>query len=434
MLGDQQNCEDCGKFKELSSLAGTGTLTPREILELNAHLESCKECREVALQYLILTTQGIPTLAATYSERQEHCFWDDASTRQKLLARVRADRQPSFEADNDRLVAVQPRLLRRIAVKPLAQTLLAACLVITVGFGAYGLGLRAQNRGPVRAVAMSPDVRFQKLAADKKSVDDLLAVQAKRLSRLQEESSQKEQELARLRAALRALGDHSTELAAANDQSAGQLHALLQQRDALNAQLQEANHGYQSLRAELISLRGERDKTVLLSNSLEARIEELTAVNRDQERRLKNTEQFLTSDRDIRELMGARKLYIADVFDVDSGSRTRKPFGRVFYTQGKSLIFYAFDLDRQPGVVNANTFQVWGQKETAQGQQALPMNLGILYMDNESNRRWMMRFDDPKELAEIDAVFVTVEPRGGSQKPTSKPFLYALLRNEVNHP
>jgi len=48
--------------------------------------------------------------------------------------------------------------------------------------------------------------------------------------------------------------------------------------------------------------------------------------------------------------MGARKLYIADVFDVDSGSRTKKPFGRVFYTQGKSLIFYAFDLDRQPSV------------------------------------------------------------------------------------
>jgi len=39
-----------------------------------------------------------------------------------------------------------------------------------------------------------------------------------------------------------------------------------------------------------------------------------------------------------------------------------------------------------------------------------------------------MRFDDPKQLAEIDAVFVTVEPRGGSRKPTSKPFLYALLR------
>ena len=85
-------------------------------------------------------------------------------------------------------------------------------------------------------------------------------------------------------------------------------------------------------------------------------------------------------------------------------------------------------------MVNASAFQVWGQRETPQGEQASPKNLGILYMDNESNRRWVMRFDDPKQLAEIDAVFVTVEPRGGSHKPTSKPFLYALLRNEANHP
>ena len=55
-------------------------------------------------------------------------------------------------------------------------------------------------------------------------------------------------------------------------------------------------------------------------------------------------------------------------------------------------------------------------------------------MDSESNRRWVLRLDDPKQLAEIDAVFVTVEPQGGSQKPTGKPFLYALLRREANHP
>ena len=68
------------------------------------------------------------------------------------------------------------------------------------------------------------------------------------------------------------------------------------------------------------------------------------------------------------------------------------------------------------------------------GEKNRAMNLGILYMDSESNRRWALRLDDPKQLAEIDAVFVTVEPHGGSQKPTGKPFLYALLRREANHP
>jgi len=166
----------------------------------------------------------------------------------------------------------------------------------------------------------------------------------------------------------------------------------------------------------------------------ESRITELSAASHDQDRRLHDNEQYLASDRDIRELMGARKLYIADVFDVDSGSKARKPFGRVFYTQNKSLIFYAFDLDKEPGIKNAGAFQVWGQRDAELSEKPRPLNLGILYMDSEANRRWALRLDDPKQLAEIDAVFVTVEPRGGSQKPTGKPFLYALLRKEANHP
>jgi anti-sigma-K factor RskA len=85
-------------------------------------------------------------------------------------------------------------------------------------------------------------------------------------------------------------------------------------------------------------------------------------------------------------------------------------------------------------VKNASIFQVWGQRDNESEQKSHPTNLGILYMDSESNRRWVLRFDDPKQLAEIDAVFVTVEPRGGSQKPTGKPLLYALLRKEANHP
>jgi anti-sigma-K factor RskA len=64
----------------------------------------------------------------------------------------------------------------------------------------------------------------------------------------------------------------------------------------------------------------------------------------------------------------------------------------------------------------------------------MPQSLGILYLDNESSRRWLLRSDNAEQLEKLDSVFVTVEPRGGSPKPTGKPFLYALLRKEVNHP
>ncbi len=62
------------------------------------------------------------------------------------------------------------------------------------------------------------------------------------------------------------------------------------------------------------------------------------------------------------ELMGARDLYIAEVYDVGKTGATQKPYGRVFYTRGKSLIFYAYDLDQQAGLTNTRTFQAWGRR------------------------------------------------------------------------
>ena len=415
-------------------MAASGSLAPAELSELRAHLEHCEECREILLQYQILTTQGMSSLADVYGDRFEEAAWDGANVRERLLARVSNDQQMLLHRESPASVSVQFNFLQRIARNHFAKMALAAGLILAVTSGAYRLGLRKQIAPDVKIIPDLAEGQLQKLVQEKNAAGELSAAQTKKLAELQSESSAKQREIEKLQSALHAVEIRSSELAAVNSQSAAQLQSLLQQRNELNAQLQSVSQAYESDKTELANLRSERDKTLRQTSALESKIADLSASNRDQERRLKDAEQYLVSDRDIRELMGARKLYIADVFDVDSSSRTKKPFGRVFYTQGKSLIFYAFDLDREPGVLNASTFQVWGQREAPQGEQPLPMNLGILYMDNESNRRWVLRFDDPKQLAEIDAVFVTVEPRGGSHKPTSKPFLYALLRKEVNHP
>ena len=129
--------------------------------------------------------------------------------------------------------------------------------------------------------------------------------------------------------------------------------------------------------------------------------------------------------------MGARDLYIAEVYDVARDGQTQKPYGRVFYTKGKSLIFYAYDLDQQAGLKNASTFQAWGRRGQ-DIQQAL--NLGIFYQDNVGKKRWVLRLADAGTLDQIDAVFVTVEPKGGSHKPSGKPLLFAYLKVDANHP
>ncbi len=181
----------------------------------------------------------------------------------------------------------------------------------------------------------------------------------------------------------------------------------------------------------------QRDENARQALALEAKVNDLTQLVRAREQALDQKEvevakgqELLQHDRDIRELMGARELYMADVHDV-SGKGTDKTYGRVFYTKGKRLIFYAFDLDAQPGMQNASTFQAWGRKGPDK-QQA--RSLGIFYEDNVSKKRWVLKADDPKSLEEIDAVFVTVEPQGGSPHPSGKQLLFAYLRVSPNHP
>ena len=414
---------DHERFKELSALAHAGALNSAELADLRSHLQFCGYCREVNEQYRLLAQVGIPELAAFHSDVRVEKAWNTNAARRKLLARIREE---EGAPQKNWFPFSLPELGNRYTA--LVGAAVVMCFALLVA-GAYHVGTRMPSSTSLKVVSAN---RTQQLTAEKKSLEDRLQAEAQQIVRLEEENSRNEQESTRLKSALRTMTERVNNTAAAKSRTDQLMYELSEQRDALNAQLRELEQANQNIRAELASLRADRDKAMLRSVSLESKIDELTATTRDQERKIRNNEQYLASDRDIRELMGARHLYIADVYDVDSRSRTRKSFGRVFYTQGKSLIFYAFDLD--PGVKNVNAFQVWGRKEMPQGAQGRPKSLGILYLDSESNRRWVMRFDDAKQLEEIDAVFVTVEPHGGSPKPTSKPFLYALLRKEVNHP
>ena len=179
-------------------------------------------------------------------------------------------------------------------------------------------------------------------------------------------------------------------------------------------------------KGRLDQLEAERVALEVQSATDQRKVEELTAqVSEDQ--------RLLTADRDIRELMGARDLLLADLFDIDRNGHSKKPFGRIFYTKNKSLVFYAFDLDKQTLLHNAKTFQAWGARATARGNED-PISLGIFYLDNANARRWLLRLDDPKTLERIDSVFVTVEPEGGSRKPSNRQLLFTYLRGEANHP
>jgi hypothetical protein len=216
------------------------------------------------------------------------------------------------------------------------------------------------------------------------------------------------------------------------------LHASQTGLDQLRENLLDVNHQLAASQADLETTKGNLEaagvqnsqRTVEVAG-LRSQIDQLTDSLEQRDTEFAREQELLDHDDDIRELMGSRNLYIAEVYDVAKNGSTQRPFGRVFYTKGKSLIFYAYDLDQQPGLHGANAFQAWGRRGT---DQANAVNLGILYVDNAAKKRWVLKDDDSKTLTDIDAVFVTVEPDGGSNHPSGKPLLFAYLRVEPNHP
>lgn len=209
----------------------------------------------------------------------------------------------------------------------------------------------------------------------------------------------------------------------------GAKQEAMDQNANLGRDLEAAQASLVKMETELESVQAQQSQRQENIASLNAQIDSLTAQLRDDDATIDRQTDLLAHDRDIRELMGARDLLVAEVYDVGQTAVTNRPFGRVFYTKDKSLVFYAYDLDKQAGVRQASTFQAWGRVG-----QSKAVNLGIFYEDNAAKKRWVLKCDNAKDLSQIDLVFVTVEPQGGSASPSGKPLLSAYLLLDPNHP
>lgn len=314
----------------------------------------------------------------------------------------------------------------------------AILLFLALAISAYRVGIRrgvevATNVPATVGKGSSPiEEQLSDLSHDRETLRAQLASRDKAIDDLRQQVERlKAAESERLEHSASAQKEQERRLAEEAASANARLTDLQSKLD-----LEEKAHASESSRAATLEAKlGE------LTQQLHTREEAVAAGTRGLESREETIEQqqaklaeqkeLLDHDRDIRELMGARDLYIAEVRDVGKDGTTQKSYGRVFFTKGKSLIFYAYDLDRQPGLKKASTFQAWGQRGTDRAQA---LSLGVFYEDNVSKKRWILKFDDPQKLEEIEAVFVTVEPNGGSHKPSGNPFLFAYLKVNPNHP
>lgn len=433
------------EFLELCAVSTSGQLSEEDQRRLEEHLVGCSSCREALQQYEAIIRHAIPAMAAEEATENPQAGggWSETQAESALFERIAQEEgKPRIERDGP----IQPRreTSPRRTLSPVSAAawrnvwaLYAAgiLLFVALGFCAYQVGIR---RGTNTAKISPPPPNIESQPLNQISLEEKLsdASHEREIARAQVE--QRDKLVADLRRQLYEQSAKMEQMNAAQEQSDAALRnadtgrqELIQKQTEAEQKFNAAQLSAQALQNKLDSVAEQSSQDTKRAATLDAKVNELTGLLHQRDATVDQQQELLSHDRDIRELMGARDLYVAEVYDVGRTGATQKPYGRVFYTKGKSLIFYAYDLDQQPNLKNASTFQVWGRRGPDR-EKSFP--LGIFYEDNAAKKRWVLKLDDPKLLAQIDAVFVTVEPNGGSRKPTGKPLLFAYLGVDPNHP
>jgi anti-sigma-K factor RskA len=414
------------EFAALVALFYSGELTDEEWALLQVHMAYCDTCRNTFEEQQHIHSEVIPAMAASAAAEVQGAPTESdrafANAEARLLDRL------TIDGVNRSSPEVKPGTSQRSS-RRLWTVLVAACALAVLSLATVRLirktrGSVAHATPPVAAIAPPATVDSTQDAGLRRTLEESQT----KVSKLQAELQALQQQPKTSNSAVSLLKRQLKDERAQDQQT-------LAQRDALTRQLAAAQAKVQALQSELTNTQTSDSKHAAQLVALETQVRDLNAsledaniALHDKDRMLALDQDFLSHDRDIRDVIGARNLYIADIFDTTETGKAAKPFGRLFYTKARSLVFYGFDLDKQPGLKQSVSFQVWGS-----GTDRPPVSLGLLYQD-DSHKRWVLRCNDASTLARLNMVFVTVEPPGGSHKPTGKQLLRAYLQIQPNHP
>jgi len=423
-------------FEELCAAASIGQATGEELLELEQHIAECAACGETYFDYLRVAAKEFvaakqdPTLSP--HEAQE-CLNSELFTRRFF---DRAEREGIvFSREVDQNIKLPPPIPFAFSWQPSWQTprmaMTVALLLFLVVATSYSYRkvpffsriravLKTQNSTvpTIEPPVMASDLRIAELSAANVKLH-------RQLDRLSDELRNANDRLVASDTDLKATSQDRRKLASDRDSLEIRLEQVqreLAQSEAVaenalkeaNAQRQHAGDIEAKLVADQVNL-----------HEIEQGLKEKSAA-------LDQEHQLLSIGHDVTDLMGARNLHIVDVVDTDPRGKKRPVFGRIFFTEGKSLIFYAYDLNEAKMQKANYQYQVWAKKE---GQNRQAQRLGIFYSDDKAQRRWVFKCDDAKILREIDSVFVTFgRPDSDPSHPEGSSLMYAYLRGQPNHP
>jgi hypothetical protein len=441
MKSSFSSCPQHESFEELAALAAIGELSPLELQRLRHHLAECQPCRDASEAFadVALNDLGVAAAAAHSSGDVSMGEADEMEARQhlgrlrnRLKANASAQRFPVDVTSSEAGKNHRARLwaYRRVGYGIAATVLLAVAVAVS------GIALwrttkdvsaeRARSRGLQSVVdSLKQEKKNDRDGSDSAVLRSLRESQKARdtLEKSLAGSEAKNEELREREKAsevklvgLIATAEQLRQQLAMNDSDRERLARL--QRDS-DAKLHEAlAELYQARQANAqLAAKGDAREDATLEADMQPPSESGASTPSP-------------SEGEARNLFGARDLHIVDVYDVTGDGKTKRTYGRVYYVEKKLLVFYAFDLqNRQNHKLGA--FQAWGYREANVGK---PLDLGLFTVDDKSTSRWVLTVNHPDVLSHIDAVFVTVEPPGGSAAPRGKKVLYANLIGPPNHP
>jgi hypothetical protein len=414
-------------YEELCALAAGGHLDSAEYVAFQAHVKECGECRTAYCELAALITQDLPQADGAFKQKFVTVLTKPLpDSRQRFLRRARTEGVGfSREVESP---APSGSWQFRPATVLAAATVLVAVVVSLTAYHFRSVPDTAQAQDASTAVQQIAELtrerdQLQARLSERLKATDSPALEGSRWRLQLEAQTRKINEMQRdLEQSRRTAESLQTTEAALKD-SRSLLTALEGQIQAKERQLADAT-------AEAADLRQRQNDSVVSLVVQQTRISELSEQIRTEKAAADMERQLLAAGRDVRDIMGARQLHIVDVHDSDTKGKERVAFGRIFYSEGRQLVFYAFDLN-EAKIQNANhTFQVWGQQEGGSGRAR---SLGFLISDDKTQKRWALKVSDAQLLKEIDSVFVTLEPAAGGKQPSGQKMLYAYL-GEANHP
>jgi hypothetical protein len=398
-------------YEELCALAASGQASQPDLADLKAHLETCPSCRGFADDFTQLSAQSLSMLAAKRSQ----CQIPSGMT-QRFVARARTE---GIEMNWETI----PRVRRNHPLLTAALSAVAAVVLIlgilTVRKIHPSSSLASQPRPPAQQVSVAPTA----LPSPTPRVQD---------DELQQQLTAARTEMSSLAATIRVQRDELEALGKVKDS----LTSRLSEADQQNARFQSEKTEWQTrtsqLQAELEKSRADRGTSDVALTLQGTELRELRKKVDEQADLLRQQEELAARGSDVRDLVVARNLHIIDVHDRDGDGKSQRAFGRIFYTEGKSLIFYAYDLGDTRKVDAKVSFYVWGGRL---GADKPIESLGVFHNDDAGDGRWVLTFDDPHVLAQINSVFVTVESsRKAIREPGGRRILFAFLGEKPNHP